>query len=107
MPDREERDVEADVTQPVEEEDDAEEEQQMVVAGDHVLGAEIQERHQAALLHERLVGGRDAMGREIGGRGQDQHENATPHLRDRPRGSSAYFHVISMPKNARLESRVL
>ena len=33
-----------DVLQPVEKEDDADEEEQMVVAGDHVLGAEIHER---------------------------------------------------------------
>ena len=57
----EERHVERHVLHPVEEEDDAHEEEQMVVAGHHVLGAEIQERHQAALFHEGAIGGRDAV----------------------------------------------
>ena len=66
-----------DVPQAVEEEDDAEEEQQVVVAGDHVLGAEVEERHQAALLHEGAIRGRHAVGRQVRaepepGNGQDQ-----------------------------------
>ncbi len=44
VPDREQADVQEHVLQPVEKEDHADEEQQMVVAGDHVLGAEVQQR---------------------------------------------------------------
>ena len=44
VPDREQADVQEDVLQPVEEEDDADQEQQVVVAGHHVLGAEIHQR---------------------------------------------------------------
>ena len=41
---REQADVEHHVLEPVEKEDDADEKQQVVVAGHHVLGAEIHER---------------------------------------------------------------
>ncbi len=43
-PEREQADVEQHVLQPVEEEDDADQEQQVVVAGDHVLGAQVHQR---------------------------------------------------------------
>src|SRR3546814_16135436 len=58
MADREKRHIKADVLHPVEEEDHTEEEEQMVVAGDHMLGAEIDERPEedaAAFLDIALV----------------------------------------------------
>jgi hypothetical protein len=57
--DGEHRDVDDDVTQPVEEEDHPDQEQDVVDPGDHVLGAEIQERHRRRAvdaLDVRLVG---------------------------------------------------
>ena len=61
--DREQRHIDADVLQPVEEEDHAEQEQQVVVAGHHVLGAEVDERDQRSpdLLDVALVARGDAM----------------------------------------------
>ena len=53
-----------DVLQPVQKEDDADQEQQMVVAGDHVLGAEIHQRtdrRTVESLQEHGVLARDAM----------------------------------------------
>jgi hypothetical protein len=41
--DRKQADVQKYVPQPVEKEDDADQEQQMVVAGDHVLGTEVEQ----------------------------------------------------------------
>ena len=49
-PMREQADVLDDVLEPVEEEDHADQEQQMVVAGDHVLGAEIHQRADRAAI---------------------------------------------------------
>ena len=50
MPDREQADVGDDVLQPVEKEDHADQEQQVVVAGHHVLGAQVQKRPDGASL---------------------------------------------------------
>ena len=47
---REQADVQHDVLQPVEEEDHADQEQQVVVAGHHVLGAEVHQRTDGAAL---------------------------------------------------------
>ena len=69
MADGEERHVEPDVLQPVEEEDDAEQEQDVVVARHHVLGAEIDEGQDVDpgdLLDVALVALGDGMGQ--GGR---------------------------------------
>ena len=64
VPDGEQADIEADVLQPVEEEDDAEQEQQVVVAGDHVLGAKIEERRMSGpdFLDKALVAERHGVG---------------------------------------------
>ena len=64
MADGEQRHIDADVLHPVEEEDHAEQEQQMVVAGDHMLGPEIDERPEQearCLLDIALVALGDAM----------------------------------------------
>src|SRR3546814_4207000 len=64
MADREQCHIKADVLHPVEEEDDAEEEEQMVVAGDHMLGPQIDERPEkdaAAFLDIALVTLGDSM----------------------------------------------
>ena len=61
--------VDADLLHPVEEEDHAEEEQQVVVAGDHVLGAQVDERqedHAGGLLDVALVAVGDAVGERLG-----------------------------------------
>jgi len=64
VPQGEQADVQQHVLQPVEEEDDADEKEQMVVAGHHVLGAEIEEwsdRDAVDRLHEVGVTRGDAM----------------------------------------------
>ena len=58
VPDGEQRHVQRDFFQSIQEEDDAGEKQQMIVAGDHVLRAEIDERHDLrarAVADEVLV----------------------------------------------------
>jgi hypothetical protein len=73
--------VDADILRPVEEEDHTEEEEQMVVAGDHVLGAQVDERqedHAGRLLDIALVAVGDPMGQGLGegavNQQQDQNE---------------------------------
>ena len=44
-------DIDGDVSQAVKEEDHAEEKQQVIVTGDHVLGAEVQERPDVRAGH--------------------------------------------------------
>ena len=58
---REQRHVEPHIAEAEEKEDDTEEEEQMVVASDHVFGAQVEKRHQAALLHEGAIGRRHAV----------------------------------------------
>ena len=65
MTDGEQGDIEPNVLHSVKEEDHAEKEQQVVVAGDHVLGAHVDERHQqyaGTFLDKALVTFRHAMG---------------------------------------------
>ena len=65
MTDGEQRHIDDDVAHAVEKEDHAEDEQQMVVAGDHVLGAEIHEGEDVGALgggDERGILAADAMG---------------------------------------------
>ena len=74
---REQADVEDDVLQPVEKEDHADQEQQVVVAGDHVLGAEVHERPDGRAvdrLEEQRVAARNAMRAE--GVGTERKEGA-------------------------------
>ena len=63
--DREQADVEHHVLEPVEKEDHPDQEQDVVVAGDHVLRAEVQERRDGRTLdalHERRIAARHRMG---------------------------------------------
>ena len=72
---REQAHVEQDVLHAIEEEDDADQEEQVVVAGHHVLGAEVEERHDRRAvdtLHEHRVARRDAVG--PGHRGHEPDE---------------------------------
>src|SRR5688572_33342149 len=58
MTDRKERDVQGDVFKSIQKEDHAEQKEQMVVAGDHVLRSEIQERdelHPAVAREKGLI----------------------------------------------------
>ena len=78
VPDGEERDVERDVLRAVEEEDHAGEEQEVVVAGHHVLGAEIDEGDQVDardLLDVALVALCDPVGEGRPCREQDDGED--------------------------------
>ena len=73
----------------------------MVVAGDHVLGAEVEKRHQAALLHERAVGGGDTVRRQAG-HGNHAHEpddGRGPTDDARHRRERAYFEVGAAPSS--------
>ncbi|MCY1299650.1 hypothetical protein D9M70_491880 [compost metagenome] len=75
---REQRDIQPNILEAVEEEDHPEQEQQVVVAGDHVLGAHVHERHQqhaAAFLDETLVAFGHAMGERLGRAYQQQNES--------------------------------
>jgi hypothetical protein len=67
MAEREQADIERDMLGAIEEEDHAQQEQDVVVAGDHVLGAEIDERQQmdaGYLLNVSLVALGDGMSQE-------------------------------------------
>lgn len=64
MANGEQRHIDADVLHPIKEEDDAEQKQKMVVAGHHMLGAQINEgpeQHTAAFLNVPLVSLGDVM----------------------------------------------
>jgi hypothetical protein len=81
--DREQRHVRRDVLHAVQEEDDADEEEEVVVAGDHVLRAEVRERHEqdaGDLLQVALVALGDAVGE--GGGGQQDGGEARRKARD-------------------------
>jgi hypothetical protein len=61
---REQGDIAGHIPQSIQKENHPDQEQQVVVAGDHVLGAQINkwdQVHAARALQERLVSGRDAM----------------------------------------------
>ncbi|MCY1415170.1 hypothetical protein D9M71_306420 [compost metagenome] len=71
----EQGDVQSDVLQAIEEEDYPDQEQQVVVAGDHVLGAEVdegQQQHPAAFLDEALVAFGHAVSQGLGRAAQQQ-----------------------------------
>ncbi len=73
--DGEQRHVDADVAQPVQEEHDAQQEQDVVEPGHHVLGAEVRERHQPHAgggFDVTLVALGDAMGGDL--RHEQEHE---------------------------------
>lgn len=77
--DREQRDVDGDVLHPVKEEDHAEQEQQMVVARDHVLGPEIEEREEqdaAAFLDVAFVALGDVVGEGVNAETEREREQA-------------------------------
>lgn len=106
MADGEQRDVDADVLQPVQEEDDAQQEEQVVVAGHHVLGAQVRERHEqhaGALLDVPRVAPRHAVRREGSGRGElphgggDEQEQQQPGARvervEPGRGRNSHAHL--------------
>ena len=81
MAEREQRDVEKDVLQAVEEEDHAEEEEQVVVSRHHVLGAEIEEGERVCadgVAHELRVAAADGVGEDRRGdqaEGQEREED--------------------------------
>ncbi len=75
MAQREQADVERDLAEPEQEEDHAHQEQQVVVAGHHVLGAEVEEGDRvrpARRRHEGRVGSADVVRQGRGGEGQGQ-----------------------------------
>ena len=93
MAEREQRDVEADILQAIQEEDHTQKEQEMVVSGDHVLGAEIREgdeQDSRTFLDEALVARRDAVGEQLRGQppqhsegGDNGQRQAGPHTASR------------------------
>ena len=75
---REQADIDADVAEPVEEENHAEQEQEVVIAGHHVLGAQVDERQQIGsrdFLDVALVPFRNAVG--VGVSAECQKEGKT------------------------------
>ena len=75
MAEREKRDILADFAQAIEKEDDSTQKQKVVVASQHVLRAEIEERNEmrpAALLQKRLVLVRDTMSKTASA--QEKHQ---------------------------------
>ena len=80
MADREQRHVDSDVLQPVEEEDDAEKKEQVIVSGHHVFRAEIdegQDQRSAALLDVTLVPLGDIVRPRFGTRGEEDQQNCS------------------------------
>ena len=76
--DCEQRDIERDILEAIEEKDDARQEQQVVVARDHVLGPEVDVRPDLGANvaeQERLIGARNAVGENDGDQ-QIAHANS-------------------------------
>ncbi len=70
MSDREQRDIQRDILQSIQEEDYAQQKQQVIVSSHHVLGAEVRERqqqHTAGLLDEAFIARRNTVCKHFAG----------------------------------------
>ena len=78
VPDGEQADVENDVLQPIEKENHADQEREMIVAGHHVLGAEIDEgSNRSALI--RLNKGGVSLRHIVRARGAREQQSSDDH----------------------------